>query len=504
MEYMTESQVKSTNTILCCRCGTPIEPNPTNTCVACLRGQIDITEGIPKQAVLYFCRKCERYLQPPATWISAQLESRELLTVCLKRLKGLAKVNLVDAGFIWTEPHSQRVKVKLSVQKEVMNGAVLQQVFVVEFVVNSQICEDCQRVEAKDYWKAVVQVRQKTEHKKTFFYLEQLILKHKAHSNTVNIKPIYGGLDFFYATQQDARKLTDFLSTYVPCKCQLAKELVSHDPHNNTYNYKYTFSVEIVPLCKDNIVCLPKKVAQSLGNINPLCICNKVTQTIHLIDPNTLQVAELSGTVFWRTPFRILCGPKQLIEYMVMQVDYIADKDRPHRVPASTKHVLADLWVARMSDLGVNDQQYHCRTHLGHLLKVGDSVMGFDFTNANLNHKEFEQIKSEKVPDVIVVKKVFDTSKRIRKRKWKLKHLNDDAAMETASMERDYNEFLEDLEEDPSVRQNVNIYLDRNKLAVDTDDTDDEGVPQISLQEMLEDLHIAEDATGEDGADMIE
>ncbi len=60
-----------------------------------------------------------RYLQPPATWITCTLESTELLSVCLKRLKGLAKVHLVDAGFIWTEPHSKRVKVKLTIQKEV-------------------------------------------------------------------------------------------------------------------------------------------------------------------------------------------------------------------------------------------------------------------------------------------------------------------------------------------------------------------------------------------------
>ena len=35
--------------ILCCQCGTPIDPNPANLCVACLRTQVDITEGIPKQ-----------------------------------------------------------------------------------------------------------------------------------------------------------------------------------------------------------------------------------------------------------------------------------------------------------------------------------------------------------------------------------------------------------------------------------------------------------------------
>lgn len=45
---------------------------------------------------------------------------------------------------------------------------------------------------------------------------------------------------------------------------------------------------------------------------------------------------------------------------------------------------------------------------------------------------------------------------------------------------------------------------DKDKLPVDTDDTDDEGVPQISLAEMLDDLHIGDDATGEEGAAMMD
>lgn len=88
-------------------------------CVNCIRNEVDITEGIPKQVTLHFCRNCERYLQPPQIWVKAELESRELLALCLKKLKGLGKVRLVDAGFIWTEPHSRRVRVKLTIQKEV-------------------------------------------------------------------------------------------------------------------------------------------------------------------------------------------------------------------------------------------------------------------------------------------------------------------------------------------------------------------------------------------------
>ncbi|KAK6167890.1 hypothetical protein SNE40_021819 [Patella caerulea] len=502
MQALSEDVLTSTSTILCCLCSAQIEPNPSNMCVACLTTQVDITEGIPKQGVLYFCRGCERYLQPPSSWITAHLESRELLSLCLKKLKGLTKVNLVDAGFIWTEPHSQRIKVKLSVQKEVVNGAILQQVFVVEFTINGQFCEDCHRVEAKDYWRALVQVRQKTDHKKTFYFLEQLILKHRAHTKTNNIKNTDGGLNFYYVNRDDARKMTDFLTSHVPSRYQMTKQLISHDIHSNKYQYKFTFSVEIIPVCKDDVVCLPKKLATSKGNINPLCICYSVSQLIHLIDPFTLQIAEISGTNYWHDQFLSLTTPKSLAEFMIMQIEIVADKDKPHVEPISKKHVLADVWVARMSDISSNDQQYYTRTHLGHLLNEGDTVLGFDFNNANINNQQFEKIRQDRVPDVIIVKKVYDRSARNKKRKWKLKRMAE--GIETASEERDYTAFLEDLEEDQDYRQNVNIYVDRNKLAVDTDDTDDEGVPQISLQEMLDDLHISEDATGDEGAAMME
>lgn len=45
---------------LCCTCGVPIPPNPANMCVACLRTQVDISEGIPKQVTVHFCKQCER------------------------------------------------------------------------------------------------------------------------------------------------------------------------------------------------------------------------------------------------------------------------------------------------------------------------------------------------------------------------------------------------------------------------------------------------------------
>lgn len=130
--------------------------------------------------------------------------------------------------------------------------------------------------------------------------LEQLILRHGADANCIQIKKKHEGLDFFYSNRSHGVKFIDFLQSVVPIRFRVGdKQLVSHDTHNNTYNYKYTFSVEIAPVCRDDLVCLPPKVYSSLGGIGPVVLCTKVTNQIVLTDPRTLQTAVADAKQFW-------------------------------------------------------------------------------------------------------------------------------------------------------------------------------------------------------------
>lgn len=211
-------------------------------------------------------------------------------------LQGLAKVRLIDASFVWTEPHSKRIRVKLSIQKEVRFGSsrqlplggrrdsssnptdpslarqvftstILQQIFEVEYIVSHGQCPDCTRLAAKNMWKASVQVRQKVNHKRTFLFLEQLILRHNAHKDTVSIKEAKDGLDFFYVQRNHAIKMCEFLAAVTPVRTKGSEQLLSTDTHSGTSSYKFTYSVEIAPICKDDLVCLSTKLARSLSNI---------------------------------------------------------------------------------------------------------------------------------------------------------------------------------------------------------------------------------------------
>lgn len=253
---------------------------------------------------------------------------------------------------------------------------------------------------------------------------------------------------------------------------------------------------------QEEVVCLPLKVSRSLGNISQNVICNRVSTNLQFIDPATLQTAEISASNYWRLPFKSLCTYKQFTEYMVLQIEPVNSKN----ISASTtnlsqRHVLADVWVARMQDLGTNDCQYHCRTHLGHLLKTGDTVLGFDFTTTNVSDENLGKMNPERVPDVILVKKSYgDKKKRRRRRNWKLKGLEKEmTGIDQDSLDGDYDAFLGDLEEDKTYRQHVNIYVDRDYKGASEDDDDE--APRISLQEMLEDLHLEEPDLGDHGAE---
>ena len=66
-------------------------------------------------------------------------------------------------------------------------------------------------------------------------------------------------------------------------------QLVSHDEHAGTYNYKFTFSVKLVPICKEDLCLLPHKVHHGLGGMGPVVLCTHVSSAVHLLDPFTLR-----------------------------------------------------------------------------------------------------------------------------------------------------------------------------------------------------------------------
>ena len=494
--------------ILCCNCGAAIDGSTASgaLCYDCIKLTIDISQGIPREATVHFCKDCDRWLLPPATWVSAVPESREMLALCLKKLRGLNKVRIIDAGFIWTEPHSRRIKVKITIQDSVGEGVLLQQTFEVVYVVSTQQCSECAKSYTANVWRACIQVRQKVLHKRTFLLLEQLILKYRAHRDTINIKEAKDGIDFFFSHRNQAEKFLDFLNSVVPIRTTKSQELISEDIHTSTKQFKFTFSVEIVPICRDDLVALPIKLAKQSGNISPLVLCQRIGTAINLLDPSTLQTADISAPIYWRAPFYSLADAKELVEFIVMDIE-----------PTTTqqgKLLLAEATVAKATDLGHNDRTYFCRTHLGRQLRPGDTAMGYLLTGSNFNNAHFEAIEESNsyastIPDVVLVRKHFVRRRRHRNRNWQLKRMAKDEGdllpkkADQERMDKDYEMFLRDVEEDEDLRAAVALYkapkkkqLDADEMSVaTTEDDDDEDLPQVRMEELLEDM---EELTMED------
>ena len=262
----------------CCQCGTPIEPNATSMCVACVSATVDVTEGIATQHSIHRCRGCQKWLGPQ--WTEAELESRELLALCVRKIRGLNKLKLVDAAWIWTEPHSMRLKLKLTVQKEVAPGAILQQPFVVEFVIRNRQCTVCSKEFCGGAWKAVVQVRQRVAHKRTFFYLEQLVMRHGAHSTALSVEQFRDGLDFYFSERNTAVRFIDFLENHLPVTTKVSKKLISADLSSNDFHNKHSYLCELPRACKDDILLLPAPFARSQGDLSRLVLVQRVNAEV--------------------------------------------------------------------------------------------------------------------------------------------------------------------------------------------------------------------------------
>ncbi|KAG6876467.1 hypothetical protein C0992_012844, partial [Termitomyces sp. T32_za158] len=276
--------------------------------------------------------------------------------------------------------------------------------------------------------------------------------------------------------------------TIVPYSTKSSEQIISSDTHSNTANFKFTYSVEIIPICKDDLVLIPPKQAKSLSNISPLTICSRVGNSIHLIDPSTLQYCDITSNIYWRTPFNSLATVTDLVEFTVLDIE-------PDHRRSKGKFVMADAQVAQAgafrSSLGTADddhmmdydaqssstnQIYHTRTHLGSILQPGDTVMGYHLTNANFNSSDFALLEPGRIPDIILVKKAYpNRRKKSKARAWRLRSISKEVGEEGETgnargvvgrlggrdqkkVDEDYELFLRDIEEDPDLRAGVNLY----------------------------------------------
>ena len=107
--------------------------------------------------------------------------------------------------------------------------------------------------------------------------------------DATNIVECRDGLDFFFESRAHAEKLVSFLSSVVPIRTKHSKQLISEDTHRGKSRNKSSYSAEVLPICKDDLVWLPPATAASLGHLPQLALASKISNVLHLLDPQSLQ-----------------------------------------------------------------------------------------------------------------------------------------------------------------------------------------------------------------------
>ncbi|KAF9764920.1 60S ribosomal export protein NMD3 [Nosema granulosis] len=368
--------------ILCYKCGVPIEPKLVNMCDRCTFLSVSMSSKIRRTLSVESCRSCERYHTPPKTWNNYEWGSRELLIYLIKRNTSLDKFEIVDSNFVYTEEHSKRMKISVTIEDNGVREDIL-----INYSIKNKQCSDCEKVEAKQHWKAIVQVRHKAEHKRLFLHLEQLIIKHKAYGDTTNIKTRSNGIDFYFSGRMGAVKLVKFLEGIFPVKVLTSERLISKDIQNSKSNYKFSFSVDIVPFYTDDLLVLDKQFANSLG-ISTVVLVKKLANTISLFDFTFLKTVKLNANQYFnnKDKFSLLCTSKQLVKFTIIEIDKpVLKKEDCLLVPIS---------VTR-NDVEVQET----KTHLGKEITDEDILLGYDLTNMNNSNK------TEACPDIVIVRK---------------------------------------------------------------------------------------------------
>lgn len=405
--------------ILCYKCGIEIEPSQRNMCPRCLNNDTNLTKNIRTSMVVETCRGCERYFDPPKGWKTLIWGSQDLLIYLLSRNKSIKGLNIVDSNFVYTEEHSKRMKVSIGILQD-----SVEQHCVLNYSIRNMQCPDCMRSEAKQYWKAIVQLRQKPHHKRTFLYIEQLILKHKAHLTTSNIKERKDGIDFYYLDRHNAIKMVEFLSSYCGTNVLNSSKLISEDDTNNTANKKFTFSVEILPFCQDDLVYIGASNCLGLGEF---VLVSKVRSVVTFYDPKTLKANKLHSKQYFANEdkFKIVMRSTFFKKYKVV---YSRPVDKIFREVTIT------------SD-GVTF--YEATTHLK--VKDDDMVAGYSLCDSNLVTDVSMGI------DVLLVRILDSTQRNIILRTDK-------------KMDDEFGYFIDDIASDKEMLSNLCVFNNRDEL----------------------------------------
>ena len=358
-----------------------------------------------------------------------------------------------------------RYKLRCTIQTELHQVRVQQRVQVLLHCV-FKMCPDCTREFNHRTWQSVVQVRQRVAAEQQpstsslsnnnnkangLMILEQTLAKHKAirkHVLKMEAHP-NGGFDFYFVSIPHAQTFVSFLQRILPMRVRTSKKLVSTDAHSkHVAHMKHTMVCDMVPFQVHDLLVIHKSTSKC-KLAGHLVLVTKLASVIHFIDaapslqlwrskssnggtttasttttPNNSMVdecvMELSAETYYKQEkqYRVLQSSHRLVRFVVLDVEWLDTMTTNHHptiattttTPQSSQWAMAEVWVARESDMGTNDRTFHTVTHLGRQIEAGDVVLGYDLTSSSSMNLDDDDMKdtftnSFTMPDIVLVKK---------------------------------------------------------------------------------------------------
>lgn len=496
-------------------CGDMIYPNDANRCSNCLALNYNLQErlctdrdGKTQYVTIYQCRECRRFQRTEKYSESYEMESSELLTLCLKHVPALqnqhhhsdqstngsghdvptAPLRVMEAKWVWTEPHSMRLKIHVTVRTELQHVPI-QQRCIIPFHIQWKQCYDCSQQYKSRTWHAIVQVRQKydakiTAHsdrkKKTGLHRIESAIRHAPKASSIRKRIIQMdhvkcGYDFYFRNVHEAQGFVTYLQTVYPMKVKTSSQVVSTDSKNNTAHVKHTLTADLITIQKHDMILIHKATPKNIYAGQFALVLSITNHIIHLQnlnfiissssnshtkknkagggdrssttmtmkqqqqqhDPNRL---ELSVDNYYKSEknYQVVSSSNEMIRFVVLDIELVSksssDNYHQQQEPSNNNnhhhpydknyYALADVMIAREADMGVNDDTYHVRTHLGHILQVGDIVLGYDLLSSTkiqgMLHDQHDNtvgccVKAHyQCPDIVLVKKWTPTKKQLQ------------------------------------------------------------------------------------------
>ncbi|KAJ1462693.1 hypothetical protein M885DRAFT_505721 [Pelagophyceae sp. CCMP2097] len=359
--------------VACPTCGTPTEPRDDSVqCLTCTMADHDWRKPLadhvrdhPKVLAVQICPKCllvrtSDHTSKKATWEPLPRESDALLGFLLRRIRsvllgkralatveGLSRalaggaLTLADARFVWTEPHSRRLKVDVDIAHGCASLPSVRQRCTLEFVEENVTCDACLGAKKESRGRkmggdagtfgARVVIRVKRLDKgrggaRTLRSLEDALkgLRSFTDSSTGGRRHD-AGFDVDFEVEQEASRFIAELKRIGRAPLRVAgdytKKLITHDANSNISDFQKVKFVEVPPIDKFDVVLLDAPREGKKGKKPRLALVLSVRATMRLLVLRDKSELEFGAEQYFRDPFEAIVSADAMVEFVVAKAN---------------------------------------------------------------------------------------------------------------------------------------------------------------------------------------